>query len=51
MTRRRGQGGQSLVEAAVLAAALVPLLLAVPLLAKYQDLRHAAIAASRSAAL
>ena len=50
MARRRGQRGQSLVEAVVLAAALVPLLLAVPFLAKYQDLRHAAIGASRSAA-
>ena len=50
MARRGGQRGQSLVEAVVLAAALVPLLLAIPLLAKYQDLRHAVIAASRSAA-
>lgn len=44
------QRGQALVEAVVLAVALVPLLLAVPLLAKYQDIRHAAIAASRTAA-
>ena len=44
------QLGQALVEVVVLAAALVPLLLAVPLIAKYQDMRHAAIAASRSAA-
>ena len=44
------QGGQALVEVVVVAAALVPLLLAIPLLAKYQDLRQAAIAASRSAA-
>lgn len=51
--RRRSasaQRGQALVEVVVLAAALVPLLLAVPLLAKYQDIRQAAIAASRTAA-
>lgn len=46
----QAQRGQSLVEVAVLGAALVPLLLAVPLLAKYQDIRLAAIAASRNAA-
>ena len=50
MPRLSVQRGQSLVEVVVLAAALLPLLLAVPLLAKYQDLRHAAIAASRTAA-
>ncbi len=50
MIRHRRQRGQSLVEAVVLAAAVVPLLLAVPLLAKYQDLGRTAIAASRSAA-
>jgi hypothetical protein len=44
------QRGQALVETVVLAAALVPLLLAVPLIAKYQDIRHAAISASRTAA-
>jgi hypothetical protein len=44
------QRGQALVETTVLAVALVPLFLAVPLLAKYQDIRHAAIAASRTAA-
>lgn len=42
--------GQALVEVLVLAAALLPLLLAIPLIAKYQDVRHAAIAASRTAA-
>ena len=50
MAAQRAQRGQSLVEVVVLAAALVPLLLAIPFIAKYQDLRHAAIAASRSAA-
>lgn len=44
------QFGQAMVETVVLAAALVPLLLAIPLLAKYQDIRHAAVAASRTAA-
>ena len=46
----RHQRGQALVEALVLAAALLPFLLAVPLVAKYQDIRHAAIAAARTAA-
>lgn len=50
MARQHLQRGQSLVEVVVLAAALLPLLLAIPLLAKYQDVRHAAIAASRTAA-
>jgi hypothetical protein len=50
MARQHPQRGQSLVEVVVLATALVPLLLAIPLLAKYQDVRHAAIAASRTAA-
>ena len=50
LTSARSQQGQALVEAVVLAAAMVPLLLAVPLIAKYQDIRHAAIAASRTAA-
>jgi hypothetical protein len=50
MARQHPQRGQSLVEVVVLAAALLPLLLAIPLLAKYQDVRHAAIAASRTAA-
>jgi hypothetical protein len=44
------QRGQALVEVVVLGAALVPLLLAIPLIAKYQDIRHAAIGASRTAA-
>jgi hypothetical protein len=39
-----------LVEVTVLAAALLPFLLAVPLIAKYQDIRHATIAAARTAA-
>ena len=50
MAAQDWQRGQALVEVVVLAAALVPLFLAIPLIAKYQDLRHAAIAASRSAA-
>lgn len=50
MSRREQQAGQALLEVVVLAAAVVPLFLAIPLLAKYQDVRHAAIAASRTAA-
>ncbi len=48
--RAASQRGQALVEATVLAAALLPFLLAVPLIAKYQDIRHAAISAARTAA-
>lgn len=47
---RRLQRGQSLVEALVATVALLPLLFAVPLIAKYQDIRHAAVSASRTAA-
>jgi len=50
MNSSDAQQGQALVEVLVLATALVPLLLAVPLVAKYQDVRLAAIAASRTAA-
>ncbi|MGE0800202.1 MAG: hypothetical protein AB7G13_11980 [Lautropia sp.] len=46
----RLQRGQALVETLVVLLALVPLLLAIPLLAKYQDIRHAAVAAARTAA-
>lgn len=48
-SRCASQRGQALVETLVLALALVPMLLAVPYLAKYQDIRQAAIAASRTA--
>lgn len=44
------QRGQALVEVIVVAAAMLPAFLAVPLIAKYQDIRHAAVAASRTAA-
>lgn len=50
MNESTAQRGQALIEVLVLSAALVPLLLAVPLIAKYQDIRHAAVAASRTAA-
>ncbi len=42
-----GQGGQALTEFLVLAVALVPLFLLVPMIAKYQDLNHATQLASR----
>lgn len=50
MTRRSpssAQRGQSLAEFAVLMLALVPLLLAIPLLGKYQDLAHMSESAAR----
>lgn len=42
--------GQAVTEFLVLAAALIPLLLLLPLIAKYQDIRHHALLASRYAA-
>lgn len=48
--RRSGQRGQALTEFLVVAVALVPLFLLVPLIAKYQDVNHAVQAASRYAA-
>ena len=45
--RRTAQRGQALTEFLVLAAALVPLFLLVPMIAKYQDLSHATQLASR----
>ncbi len=56
--RRRGarspgracQRGQAVVEFLVIAAALIPLFLLTPLVAKYQDLAHATQMASRYAA-
>ncbi|AKJ31671.1 hypothetical protein [Caldimonas brevitalea] len=53
MTRhvvRRAQRGQALTEFLVVALALVPLFLLVPMIAKYQDIRHSAQLASRYAA-
>lgn len=44
------QSGQALVETLVAALGLLPLLLALPLLAKYADIGRAAIAASRTGA-
>ncbi len=48
MKRRVGSGrGQALVEFLVLALALLPLFLLMPMIAKYQDLAHATQMASR----
>ncbi|MDO4904526.1 MAG: hypothetical protein Q4A16_03085 [Lautropia sp.] len=47
---KAGQSGQAMTETLVIAAAVLPFLLAVPLLAKYQDIRHASVAASRTVA-
>jgi len=49
-TDRRGQGGQALVEALVAAIVLVPLVLLVVLLGKFQSMQQATIAASRTLA-
>ena len=46
----RWQGGQSLVETLVFALALLPLLLGLVLVTKYQSIRQATVAASRSIA-
>lgn len=48
--RYRRQGGQALTEFIVVAVAMVPLLLLVPMIGKYQDLAHATQMASRYAA-
>lgn len=42
--------GQAMTETLVLAMAVVPFLIAIPLVAKYQDMRHATVSASRTAA-
>ncbi|MGE0310602.1 MAG: hypothetical protein AB7P21_03125 [Lautropia sp.] len=47
---RPRQRGQALAETLVVSLALLPMFLAIPLLAKYSDIRQAAIEASRSAA-
>ncbi len=44
---RQQQGGQALTEFLVLALALTPLFLLIPLIAKYQDISHASQIASR----
>lgn len=44
------QGGQALLEFLVIAAALVPLFLMLPMIAKYQDIAHSTLMASRYAA-
>lgn len=49
-SKRRGQTGQALVEFLVVALAIVPLFLLIPMIAKYQDIGHATQLASRYAA-
>ena len=44
------QRGQALLEFLVIAAALVPLFLMLPMIAKYQDIAHSTLIASRYAA-
>lgn len=46
----RGQAGQALVEFLVVALALMPLFLLIPMIAKYQDVSHATQMAARYAA-
>ncbi len=48
--KRHRQSGQALTEVLVVCLALLPLFVALPLLARFQDIRLATIAASRSAA-
>jgi hypothetical protein len=50
MTRSAYAGGQALTEFLVLAFALIPLFLLVPIIAKYQDIAHSTQMASRYAA-
>lgn len=47
---RRAQAGQALTEFLVVALAIVPLFLLIPMIAKYQDIGHATQMASRYAA-
>lgn len=49
-TERRAQRGQALIEALVAASALVPLVLLVVLIGKFQSMQQATIAASRTLA-
>ena len=49
--QRHGQRGQALAETiVVISFVIVPFFVAVPLLAKYQDMRQATVSASRTAA-
>lgn len=50
MRSRRTQGGHALAETLVVATVLVPVFLLIPIIGKYQDLRHAVQMASRSVA-
>lgn len=44
------ENGQAMTETLVLSIAVLPFLVAIPLIAKYQDIRHATVAASKTAA-
>ena len=50
MARKARQQGQALTESLVVAVALMPLFLLIPVIAKYQDIAHATQMASRYAA-
>ena len=50
MSNRFAQSGQALTEFLVAAVAIIPLFLLMPLIAKYQDINHSALSASRYAA-
>lgn len=49
-SKRSAQTGQALTEFLVAAVAIIPLFLLMPLIAKYQDINHSALSASRYAA-
>ncbi len=50
MSNRFAQTGQALTEFLVAAVAIIPLFLLMPLIAKYQDINHSTLSASRYAA-
>lgn len=50
ISNRSAQTGQALTEFLVAAVAIIPLFLLMPLIAKYQDINHSALSASRYAA-
>lgn len=50
LCRRSAQTGQALTEFLVAAVAIIPLFLLMPLIAKYQDINHSTLSASRYAA-
>jgi hypothetical protein len=50
MSKHSAQAGQALTEFLVAAVAIIPLFLLMPLIAKYQDINHSTLSASRYAA-